>query len=77
MPNKIQRITTVNIHSFKQVFVIGNQIPVPHDSLTPSSAPYPPQNNYETVNYPKGPEGDGMGTGFQQNHLPPQYTVIP
>uniref|UniRef100_A0A673WD43 Membrane-spanning 4-domains subfamily A member 4A-like n=1 Tax=Salmo trutta TaxID=8032 RepID=A0A673WD43_SALTR len=39
------------------------QIPIPHGSMTPSN----------TGNYPKGPEGDGMGTGFQQNHLPPQY----
>ncbi|XP_031683032.1 membrane-spanning 4-domains subfamily A member 4A isoform X2 [Oncorhynchus kisutch] len=30
----------------------------------------------ETGNYPKGLEGDGMGTGFQQNHLPPQYTAV-
>ncbi|XP_055736542.1 membrane-spanning 4-domains subfamily A member 4A-like [Salvelinus fontinalis] len=60
----------------EQVFIIGNQIPVPHGSMTPSNAPYPPQNNYETGNYPKGPEGGAIGTGFQQNHLPPQYTAV-
>ncbi|KAM9541753.1 membrane-spanning 4-domains subfamily A member 4A-like [Salvelinus alpinus] len=59
----------------EQVFIIGNQIPVPHGSMTPSNAPYP-QNNYETGNYPKGPEGGDMGTGFTQNHLPPQYTAV-
>nr|XP_046161853.1 membrane-spanning 4-domains subfamily A member 4A-like [Oncorhynchus gorbuscha] len=60
----------------EQVFIIGNQIPVPHGSMTPSNAPYPPQINYETGNYTKSLEGDGMGTGFQQNHLPPQYTAV-
>ncbi|XP_064866094.1 B-lymphocyte antigen CD20-like isoform X3 [Oncorhynchus nerka] len=61
---------------FQQVFIIGNQVSGPHGSMTPSNAPYPPQINYETGNYTKGPEGDGMGTGFQQNHLPPQYTAV-
>ncbi|XP_014048148.1 membrane-spanning 4-domains subfamily A member 4A [Salmo salar] len=60
----------------EQVFIIGNQIPGPHGSMTTSNAPFPPQNNNETGNYPKGPEGDGMGTGFQQNPLPPQYTAV-
>uniref|UniRef100_A0AAZ3QR76 Uncharacterized protein n=1 Tax=Oncorhynchus tshawytscha TaxID=74940 RepID=A0AAZ3QR76_ONCTS len=60
----------------EQVFIIGNQIPVPHGSMTPSNTPYPPLINYETGNYPKGPVGDGMGTGFQQNPLPPQYTAV-
>ncbi|XP_029491331.1 membrane-spanning 4-domains subfamily A member 4A-like isoform X2 [Oncorhynchus nerka] len=60
----------------EQVFIIGNQVSGPHGSMTPSNAPYPPQINYETGNYTKGPEGDGMGTGFQQNHLPPQYTAV-
>ncbi|XP_036793964.1 membrane-spanning 4-domains subfamily A member 4A isoform X1 [Oncorhynchus mykiss] len=60
----------------EQVFIIGNQIPVPHGSMTPSNTPYPPQINYETGNYPNGPVGDGMGTGFQQNPLPPQYTAV-
>ncbi|XP_071029380.1 membrane-spanning 4-domains subfamily A member 4A-like isoform X1 [Oncorhynchus clarkii lewisi] len=60
----------------EQVFIIGNQIPVPHGSMTPSNTPYPPQINYETGNYPNGPVGDGMGTGFQKNPLPPQYTAV-
>ncbi|CDQ84393.1 unnamed protein product [Oncorhynchus mykiss] len=60
----------------EQVSSIGYQIPVPHGRMTPSNAPYPPQNNYETGNYPNGPVGDGMGTGFQQNPLPPQYTAV-
>nr|XP_046161854.1 membrane-spanning 4-domains subfamily A member 4A-like [Oncorhynchus gorbuscha] len=60
----------------EQVSSIGYQIPVPHGSMTPSNAPYPPQNNYETGNYPNGPVGDGMGTGFQQNPQPPQYTAV-
>ncbi|XP_041719645.2 membrane-spanning 4-domains subfamily A member 4A isoform X1 [Coregonus clupeaformis] len=63
----------------EQVSIIGNQIPVPdgrHCSImTPSNAPFPPQNNYKPVNYPKGPEGAGMGTRFQQNHLLPHYTA--
>ncbi|XP_055752884.1 membrane-spanning 4-domains subfamily A member 4A-like [Salvelinus fontinalis] len=60
----------------EQVFVIGNQIPVPHGSMTPSNAPFPPQSNYETVIYPKVPEGDDMGTGFQQYPLPPKNTAF-
>ncbi|XP_064844729.1 membrane-spanning 4-domains subfamily A member 12-like isoform X2 [Oncorhynchus masou masou] len=59
----------------EQVSSIGYQIPVPHGRMTQSNAPYPPQNNYETGNYPNGTVGDGMGTGFQQNPLPPQYTA--
>ncbi|CAB1341483.1 unnamed protein product, partial [Coregonus sp. 'balchen'] len=31
----------------EQVFIIGNQVPVPHGSMTPSNAPFPPQNNYK------------------------------
>uniref|UniRef100_A0A674E7F1 Uncharacterized protein n=1 Tax=Salmo trutta TaxID=8032 RepID=A0A674E7F1_SALTR len=52
-----------------EVLFIGNEIPL-GSIVIPSNAPFPPQNNYE------GPEGAGIGTGVQQNHLPPQYTAV-
>ncbi|XP_012991377.2 membrane-spanning 4-domains subfamily A member 4A-like [Esox lucius] len=59
------------------VFIVGNHIPVPRDSLMTSSyEPFPLQNNYETVNYPKEPEGESTARGFQQCNLPPEYTAV-
>ncbi|KAJ7992102.1 hypothetical protein DPEC_G00275070 [Dallia pectoralis] len=61
----------------EQGIIIGNHIPVPDGvSLSPSNAPLPPLNNYETMMYPKEPERGRMDTGFPQHNPPPHYTAV-
>ncbi|KAL0992653.1 hypothetical protein UPYG_G00096240 [Umbra pygmaea] len=59
-----------------QVFIVGNQTPVPqHGTMNPGNTALSSQTNFQVMNCPGEPVGGAMGTGFQQNIPPPQYTA--
>ncbi|KAL0992660.1 hypothetical protein UPYG_G00096350 [Umbra pygmaea] len=62
----------------EQVFLVGNQLPVPDFGImNPGNTAFPPLNHHQVMNCPGEPVGGAMGTGFQQNIPPPQYTAAP